>query len=477
MAAGDWLLRWARMPMAADPERVHEVLCAPHPYSFWLDSSRVMPGTARFSFLGFPGGRNGEVLRYRVDAPVVEVLDAGGAAAGELPGDIFGALRSRLAERAVVAEELPFDLKGGYVGYFGYELKADCGSPNSHVSTTPDAVWIAATRLVVIDHELEETWLVALCDGPDDEAERWLTRTREELDGRASPVVPARGDALDFSDRLRVPRHRYLADVDTCLEQLRAGESYEICLTNEIELDFTGDPLAFYRRQRRHNPAPYAAYLALDDTQVLCSSPERFLRVGEDGSCESRPIKGTAPRWDDPAIDDVVRKELASSDKTRAENVMIVDLLRNDFGQVCRMGSVHVPSFLAVESYATVHQLVSTVRGRLPAGTDAVELTRACFPGGSMTGAPKLRTMELIDELENRPRGVYSGALGYFGLGGAADLNIVIRTAVAQAGKLRVGAGGAIVLDSDPVDEHEEMLLKLHAPLRGLITADLAPPP
>jgi para-aminobenzoate synthetase len=476
MAAGDWLLRCARMPFAAEPEHVHQVLCAPRPYSFWLDSSRVMPGMARFSFLGFPGGRHGEVLRYRVGAPGVEVLDAVGEPVGELPGDIFGALRARLAERAVVAEELPFDLKSGYVGYFGYELKADCGSANTHVSPTPDAVWIAATRLVVIDHELGETWLVALCRDDEDDAERWLTTAREGLAGHTSPVVPDQGDELDFSDRLRVPRGRYLDDVEACLEQLRAGESYEICLTNEVELDFTGDPLALYRRQRRHNPAPYAAYLTLDDVQVLCSSPERFLRVGEDGVCESRPIKGTAPRRTDPAIDDVVRKELASSDKTRAENVMIVDLLRNDFGRVCRMGSVHVPSFLAVESYATVHQLVSTVRGRLPEGTSAVELTRACFPGGSMTGAPKLRTMEIIDELEDRPRGVYSGALGYFGLGGAADLNIVIRTAVAHDGRLRVGAGGAIVLDSDPVDEHEEMLLKLHAPLRGITRGDLGGP-
>ncbi|GAA2353238.1 hypothetical protein GCM10009854_34080 [Saccharopolyspora halophila] len=473
MAASEWLLRYARVPFAADPEHVQEQLCAPHPYSFWLDSSRTMPGTGRFSFLGFPGGAHGEVLRYRVGSGAVQVLDGAGESAGELPGDIFAALRRRLAERHVSAAELPFDLKGGYVGYFGYELKGDCGSPSTHRSPTPDAVWVAATRMVAIDHELGETWLVALCRDDEAEARRWLATTSDHLAGQAPPARPDAAEELDFSDLLRVSRDDYLADVESCLEQLRAGESYEICLTNEVALGFAGDPAAAYRRQRRHNPAPYAAYLGLGDVQVLCSSPERFLRVREDGTCESRPIKGTAPRQDDPAADDVVRKELAASEKTRAENVMIVDLLRNDFGRVCRMGSVHVPSFLAVESYATVHQLVSTVRGRLPAGTDAVELTRACFPGGSMTGAPKPRTMEIIDELEDRPRGVYSGALGYFGLSGAADLNIVIRTAVAQDGELRVGAGGAIVLDSDPVEEYEEMLLKLHAPLRGLTTDDL----
>ncbi|URN13802.1 anthranilate synthase component I family protein [Streptomyces radiopugnans] len=264
----------------------------------------------------------------------------------------------------------------------------------------------------------------------------------------------------------------YLERVRACLDELRAGESYEICLTTEARIPFRGDAFALYLRQRALNPAPYAAYLQAGETRVLCSSPERFLKIGEDGVAEARPIKGTAPRHRDPAEDARARDELASSPKTRAENLMIVDLLRNDLGRVCGIGSVDVPSFMNVESYTTVHQLVTTVRGRLLPGVGPVGAVRACFPGGSMTGAPKLRTMEIIGRLEDRPRGVYSGALGFIGLTGAADLNIVIRTAVAHGGALGVGAGGAVVLDSDPAAEYEEMLVKLRAPLRGLAASD-----
>jgi para-aminobenzoate synthetase len=260
----------------------------------------------------------------------------------------------------------------------------------------------------------------------------------------------------------------YLADIKECQRQLVAGESYEICLTNKIRVPFDGDDLAYYRRLRESNPAPYAALFRVGDVTVFSSSPERFMKITRDRSVESKPIKGTAPRSADPDQDAMLAKTLATDPKTRAENLMIVDLLRNDLGNLSRIGTVTVPKLMAVESYATVHQLVSTIRAQLLDDVSAVRCVRECFPGGSMTGAPKLRTMEIIDRLETEARGIYSGALGYFSLTGEADFSIVIRTAVRFRDELTIGAGGAIVLDSDPDDELAELLLKAAAPLRAL---------
>lgn len=435
---------------------------------FWLDSSLIQPGLSRFSFIGDGSGPLAETLTYRVGG-TVRVEDARGARTED--GSAFDVLDRRLRDRRLREDPcLPFDFTGGYVGYFGYEMKADSGAARGHAARTPDAFWMFADRLIAVDHQTGITYLVAAHDGSRQlgaAAQDWIDQTEGKLaDLQPCPSPPASGGLpLSLPDYLSRPRDQYHGDIQECLRQLRQGESYEICLTNTLRLPFHDHDVAFYQRLRRANPAPYAALLRADEFAVFSSSPERFLRIGRDGTAESKPIKGTAPRHPEPGHDSRLAKELASSLKARAENLMIVDLMRNDLGQVCQVGSVRVPRYMAVESYATLHQLVSTIQGQLSSQVSTVECVRHCFPAGSMTGAPKLRTMEIIDRLETEARGIYSGALGYFGLAGGADLSVVIRTAVRVGQELSVGAGGAIVLDSRPEHEYQEMLLKAAAPL------------
>ncbi|HET9197322.1 MAG TPA: aminodeoxychorismate synthase component I [Solirubrobacterales bacterium] len=451
-----------------DAEHAFVSLYGESEYAFWLDSAR--PGDhGRFSFMGDASGPNAEVIRHR-------------AGQGE---PLLDRLQRRL-EALCPAElpDLPFEFDCGFVGYLGYELKSECGHASPHTSNHPDAALILSDRLIAFGHKEKVTYLLCLHKpGEEEAAQAWLSDTAAHLanlsatsvgpSGESRRTLPAvvRRDSPDGPPnalRLNRSREQYLEDVETSLDHLLEGNSYEICLTNQLSIDLDVDPLDLYRRLRRANPAPFAAYLRLGDLTVLSSSPERFLKVTSDGEAEARPIKGTSRRGATPAEDAALAAALAADEKNRAENLMIVDLLRNDLGAVCEVGSVEVPEMMAVESYETVHQLVSSVRGRLRPGATAADAVRSCFPPGSMTGAPKRRTTEILDALEGAPRGVYSGAIGWLGLGGAADLSVAIRAIVLAGGHATVGAGGAIVLDSDPGREYEEMLLKAAAPLRAV---------
>jgi len=417
--------------LPARPEALFRHLFANERYAFWLDSSLVSE-ESRFSYMG--------------------------AASELLPAPYLDSLARELRNVEVDAPSLPFAFTGGYVGYLGYELKSECGAPGKHQSPLPDACLLRVDRFIAIDHVKKTLWIVS-CDEPD----RDIADRIAALEDHAAAPLPS--EPPQFT--LATGHDDYVRLIAECQDRIAAGESYEICLTNQLRVETGASPLAYYEALREQNPAPYSAFLHLDDVDVACSSPERFLRIDAGGTVESRPIKGTSRRGSTPEEDGALRAALAASEKNRAENLMIVDLARNDLGRVCRAGSVHVPQMMQVETYATVHQLVSTIRGELAPGASAVDCIRAAFPGGSMTGAPKLRTLEILDALEPEARGIYSGSIGYFGYNGAVDLNIVIRTAVFQHGVASIGAGGAIVFQSKPEDEWDEMLLKAQALLRA----------
>jgi para-aminobenzoate synthetase len=458
-----------KLNLYPDTEQMFVHLFGNSANAFWLDSSRVEPGLSRFSFMGDSSGENSLLIHYRTLTQELTITKSD--TVSRRTEGIFEYLQREIEQRHCLSDSLPFDFNCGFVGYFGYELKAECGSQLNYPSSLPDAMFLLADRMIAIDHQEQTLYLLCLIQqGQRAASEGWFESLIQQIDHLPplSPIVPAKKETPVIF-RLSRSHQTYLRDIETCLQEIHEGETYQVCLTNQIHTDTTPDPLAFYRSLRRINPAPYAAFLRFGDVAIACSSPERFLRIDRQGWVETKPIKGTLPRGKTPDEDFILREQLRNSEKDRAENLMIVDLLRNDLGRVCAVGTVHVPKLMDVETYATVHQLVTTIRGHLRAEMSAIDCIRNAFPGGSMTGAPKIRTLEIIDRLEQSARGVYSGAIGFLGLNGSADLNIVIRTAVLTPEQTSIGVGGGIVALSDPQMEFEETMLKAKALIHAMM--------
>ena len=476
--------RWSPHPTAAaappEGEGTHtlEVCRLPGPVDTWALRQHLLGGEAGTSvWLDASDGSGCSVLVDSTGPASFEIEHRVGQGAPLLDrlDEVLRRWRPSGAELARVAGlGLPFAWRPGFVGWWGYELKAETGGSAAHRSPWPDAWLIFADRGVVVDHASGDVYAVWLEQPAVAEEQRaWAAQVDLAVQGSRPAAAP--GPATDggptpptWQAVRRDDEAAYLGLVRAAQEQIARGESYEVCLTTTCTVRGSGVAEAeLYRAMREVSPVPHGAWLRAPGVSVLSGSPERFVSV-TDGIVEAQPIKGTRPRGATPEEDAALARELATAQKDQAENLMIVDLLRNDLHRVCRPGSVHVPEIFALRSYATVHQLVSTIRGRLAEGLAPTDVLRACFPGGSMTGAPKVRTMEILDALEGGPRGIYSGAIGWVGVDGSMDTSIVIRTATWAQGELTFGVGGAITALSDPQEEYAETLTKARSVLRAL---------
>jgi para-aminobenzoate synthetase component 1 len=376
-------------------------------------------------------------------------------------GEPFALLRKELGSTIQPVANVPF--AGGALGVWGYDLArpvlAEPGVARDAEQKPEMAIGIYDWALL-LDHHQHTARLVSHQRYPD--TAKLLPQIMHRLQqGSALPPDNFRVHGKIASNFTPDSYSRAFASIQ---DYLKAGDCYQINLAQCFSAAASGDALGAYLGLRRASPAPYSAFLNLPDKQILCTSPECFLRV-QNGLVETRPIKGTRPRSSDSLQDARMAVELQHHPKDRAENLMIVDLLRNDLGKSCEAGSIRVPELFGIESFSNVHHLVSTVEGRLAAGRDAIDVLRDCFPGGSVTGAPKLRAMQIIEQLEPDRRGIYCGTIGYVGFDGNMDSNIVIRTLVYSGNRIRCWAGGGIVADSELAAEYRETLDKASAML------------
>ncbi len=440
------------------------------PWSFFLDSGMNPDNLGRYSFIGCDPFL---VLSSRGND--IELISNGSRRT--IRGNPFDVLQGLLRQYAIDPTLAPVPFIGGAVGYFGYDLCHFIERlPDAAVDDLmlPDCCVAFYDSVIAFDHVENRTYITALGLPYTDAAHR-EKKARERI-GELKDLV-RRYDGLKQSRvngdcrcssaaaaglRSNFTRDEYVRAVAKAIEYIAAGDIFQVNLSQRFDADLTVDPYELYLRLRGINPAPFASYLNFGDVIVAGASPERFLRVSGD-RVETRPMKGTRPRGKSTVEDESLAAELLTSEKDRAENIMIVDLERNDLGKVCEYGSVRVGELCTLEKYATVFQLTSMVEGRLRDGSDCIDLLKACFPGGSITGAPKVRAMEMIDELEPTRRGIYTGAIGYMGFDGATDLNMVIRTFVIKGNKVYFHVGGGIVSDSNPQAEYQETLDKAQA--------------
>jgi para-aminobenzoate synthetase len=408
-----------------DLTRLFRAIAARHDRCFWLDGSASRPWSGNRSLLGWLTEDDVSLSYSAARREVTRHVSGRSTVAGR---DIFEALEAEMAQDT---EEVR------WVGWFGYASRPDLPASVDASGAMPDAVWMRARNVHEVTHD------PAAADG--------ILRSAQP-----APDLPPVPD-------------EYAAAFEAVQAHLHAGNSYEVNLTHRLTVACDLDPVSAYLRLRELNPAPYAGFLQHQGRWLLSSSPERYATVDGDRVIETRPIKGTTPRSTWPAEDEAARRLLATDPKFRAENLMIVDLLRNDIGMVSELGSVEVPQLMEVESYPSVHQLVTTVRGQLRDDVTTVGALRALFPAGSMTGAPKLRTMEIIDQVEATPRGVYSGAFGWISGDGRADLAVVIRSlTTAGDGLWQLGTGGGITVQSDAGEEYAEATWKAERLLKAL---------
>lgn len=474
---------------------------------FWLlESAQADARLGRWTFAGAGAAAIVRARGRRIEIEARRRADAPPLAASCSEADVFEALRQLVPPAPTGTDDAAIPFVGGAVGYLGYELCAQLERVPIRRDGglgAPDAAWLVIDRALAFDLASGDCFATAVGFGASAAAASLAAeRAAERLADRV-----ARGDAdpFDAGPRDTAPGacagapdleplrwsdaatglplaaffdgDSYAKAVERIREQILEGEVYQANLTHRLAARFDGDAWRLYEALRARSPAPFAAFVDLPELAIVGSSPERFLRLDVEGRVESRPIKGTRPRGADAADDARLHAELARSAKERAENAMIVDLVRNDIGRVCEPGSVAVPELCAIESYATLHQMVSTISGRLRAGRDRVDLLRAAFPPGSMTGAPKIAAIERIAAQEPVPRGVYSGALGYWDVRGGMDLSVVIRTILCRGRRAWLHVGGGIVLDSDPRAEWAETLAKARAMTDALAACQEDPRP